>query len=142
MCLQSVMSKDEKDKLLKKAADPMVCWKTVVVNHEGKMYPIHQTWRGVEYHSGVNMIPMVEQYCGESTFGNCKLPLGAHFFRNRKDAIATAKANYYSYVRKVVRCLISKSDIDAVGYSSMFSYSRPPAVTIVAHRATFASVAR
>ncbi len=134
MCLKTTMSKSEQDKLLKKAADPMVCWKTVEVNN-GIMYPLHQ-YIHISYHTGVNEI--VRRF--QTFTPSCK-QLGAHFFRHRKDAVLVAK---YNRRRRVVRCMIYKDDIDIVGYTSMsvYGYKYVPAITIVAHEATFAKVAR
>ncbi len=40
MCLQSILSDEQRDKVLKKMADPVVCWKAVN-ERGGKLHPLH-----------------------------------------------------------------------------------------------------
>ena len=140
MCLQSILSDEQRDKVLKKMADPVVCWK-VVNEWSGELYPLHQEIQNTSYHTGVNIIRQCIQMYGKYYDGT-SIAAGAHFFRHRADAKVVA--HYCNDSRRVIRCLIAKKDIDVVGYSSMgtYYYKRPDALTIVAHRATFAKTIR
>lgn len=135
MCLKTVMTKREQEAFLKKIPGKMTCWKAVE-EYRGLLRPIFSLLSG-GYHAGVNIIPRRRQTVG---MGNPSITGGAHFFRHRVDAVAMAK--YYPMNRRVIRCLIAKKDIDVIGCSCMSGYDRPNALTIIAHRATFAKTAR
>lgn len=140
MCLYSIMSKEEQDKTLEKMANPVICWKTVAKKYGTDGYtPLHQGTFAITYRSGVNNVSKRMQ----EVFTCDDIVAGAHFFRHRADAVAVAKYNEYrNYNRRVVRCLINKKDINCIGISPMACYNRPRALTILAHKATFAKTFR
>ena len=141
MCIYKVMSDDEQEKFLKTVSDPLTCWKTVYERNDGTLEPIHNVQSSVRYHAGVNTIHKCIQTTGWYD-KNRTMIMGAHFFKLRADAVA--KALFMPCRRRVIRCLIAKKDVDAVGYTFMDASGGRPniALTIVAHRATFAKTIR
>lgn len=139
MCLENVMTKDEQKKFLGTVADTITCWKVVEEDNNGLLQPLHQKINSTSYHAGVNVIRRYFQGMFRKD-----IPVGAHFFRHRDAAVAVAVL--YKRCRKVIRCIINKKDINVVGYTLMTAYSSYRsgefALTIVAHKATFAKVAR
>ena len=142
MCLETVMTNKKQVKYLKTVPDPVICWKTVHIDNKGILHPLY-CYTTQDYFAGINVIHRKTQYISIGTNSKLRIMLlGAHFFRHRCDAVAVAR--YHRYNRRVVRCKIAKKDIDAIGETSMTAYpiTEIHALTIVAHRATFAKTIR